>query len=53
MPDLRGMGLRDAVYLAEQMNMAVVVKGKGKVKIQSVLPGSGINKKQKLILELN
>ncbi|RYE15188.1 MAG: PASTA domain-containing protein, partial [Sphingobacteriales bacterium] len=53
MPDLRGMGLRDAVYLLESMNIKVVAKGRGRIKQQSVHPGAGISKNQKITLELN
>jgi cell division protein FtsI (penicillin-binding protein 3) len=53
MPDLRGMGLKDAVYLLESMQLKVVAKGKGKIKQQSIDPGSGINKNQRVTLELN
>jgi len=53
MPDLRGMGLKDAVYLLETMNMKVSAKGRGKIKQQSIDPGTGINKNQKVTLELN
>jgi cell division protein FtsI (penicillin-binding protein 3) len=53
MPDLRGMGLKDALYLLESMNMKVVAKGKGRIKEQSVSPGAGLVKNQKITLELN
>jgi len=53
MPDLRGMGLKDAVYLLESMNLKVSAKGKGKIKQQSIDPGAGISKNQKVTLELN
>jgi cell division protein FtsI (penicillin-binding protein 3) len=53
MPDLRGMGLKDAVYLLESMNLKVSAKGKGKIKQQSIVPGAGISKNQKVTLELN
>ena len=53
MPDVRGMGLRDALYVLEQMDLDVMVKGRGRVKIQSLNPGSGIVKNQKITLELN
>jgi cell division protein FtsI (penicillin-binding protein 3) len=53
MPDLRGMGLKDAVFLLESMQMKVSAKGKGKIKQQSINPGTGINKNQKVTLELN
>jgi len=53
MPDLRGMGLRDAVYLLESMNLKVIAKGKGRIRQQSINPGAGFSKNQKVILELN
>ncbi len=53
MPDVRGMGLRDALFVLEQMDLNVMVRGKGRVKSQSLNPGSGIIKNQKVILELN
>ena len=53
MPDVKGMGLKDALYLLESMNMKVMAKGKGRVKIQSVQPGTVLNKNQNITLELN
>ncbi|RYY23133.1 MAG: PASTA domain-containing protein [Chitinophagaceae bacterium] len=53
MPDVRGMGLRDALFVLEQMDLNVMVKGRGRVKAQSLNPGSGIAKNQKVTLELN
>ena len=52
MPDLKGMGLKDAVYLLENMGLKVSVKGKGKVVSQSVTPGSSFAKGITVILEL-
>ncbi len=53
MPNVRGMGLKDALYLLENMGMKVVVKGKGKVMIQSVPPGEALVKGVTVILELS
>ncbi len=53
MPDVKGMGLRDALYLLETMNVKVVAKGRGKVKMQSIEPGTTLNKNQNIKLELN
>ncbi|MBC7383446.1 MAG: transpeptidase family protein [Bacteroidia bacterium] len=39
MPDVRGMGARDAVYLLESKGVKVQITGYGRVKKQSVLPG--------------
>jgi len=53
MPDVRGMGLKDALYLLENMQVKVMAKGRGKVKQQSIEPGLTIDKKSAVILELN
>lgn len=52
-PDVKGMGLKDALYLLENMNLKVTVKGKGKVTSQSVDAGLALNKGQTIALELN
>jgi cell division protein FtsI (penicillin-binding protein 3) len=53
MPDLKGMGLRDALYLLENMNVKVLVKGKGRVTRQSLEAGAPFSKNQSVVLELN
>lgn len=53
MPDLTGMGARDAVYEAECRGLEVAVKGYGKVARQSLAAGSSIKAGQKLTLTLN
>lgn len=52
-PDLKGMGLRDALFLLEERKLKVQVKGKGKVISQSLAPGSMIQPKQTITIELN
>jgi cell division protein FtsI (penicillin-binding protein 3) len=47
------MTLKDALYLLENMNMKVVVKGRGKVIAQDVLAGAVVNKNQTVTLLLN
>jgi cell division protein FtsI (penicillin-binding protein 3) len=44
MPDLHGMGLKDAIYLLENMGLKVQAKGKGKVMMQSVQAGTAFRK---------
>jgi cell division protein FtsI (penicillin-binding protein 3) len=39
-PDVRGMGLRDAVYILENLGMSVKIKGVGRVQKQSLTPHS-------------
>lgn len=52
-PDVRHMSLKDALYLLENSNLKVVVKGKGKVLMQDLPPGSRIKKNQTITLLLN
>lgn len=42
MPDVRGMGLKDALFLLENRGLAVRSTGKGTVVQQSVAPGSRV-----------
>ncbi len=51
-PNVRGMGVRDAVYLLESMGVKTQVIGKGSVSSQSVRAGTKITKGMKIILNL-
>ncbi len=53
MPDVKGMGLKDALAILEERNIKVVARGIGKVKQQSIEPGRMITKNETLTLELN
>ncbi|MBN8880167.1 MAG: transpeptidase family protein [Sphingobacteriales bacterium] len=53
MPNVRGMGLKDALFLLENMGVRVSVKGKGKVTSQSVSAGEAIAKGASVVLELS
>jgi cell division protein FtsI (penicillin-binding protein 3) len=53
MPDVKGMGLKDAVYLLENLSLKVIIKGIGKVQEQSLLAGTLIKKGQTIYLTLN
>ncbi|MGN6193691.1 MAG: penicillin-binding protein [Ginsengibacter sp.] len=52
-PDVTGMGLKDAVYLLENMGLKVAASGKGKVIYQSLAQNSDFNKGQLIKLQLN
>jgi cell division protein FtsI (penicillin-binding protein 3) len=52
MPNVRGMGLKDALYLLENMGIKVNVKGKGKIVAQSIIPGASLAKGSTVMLEL-
>jgi cell division protein FtsI (penicillin-binding protein 3) len=51
-PDVKGFGLKDAISMLENKGLKVVVKGRGKVVAQSILPGTTINKGQQIIIQL-
>ena len=52
-PDVKGMGLKDALFLLESRDIKVYTHGTGKVKQQSLPAGTIVSKNQKLILDLN
>ena len=45
-PNVVGMGLKDAVYLLENMGLTVTATGRGRVMNQSLIAGTNFNKKQ-------
>lgn len=51
-PDLRGMALRDALYIMENKGFRVAFKGGGKVASQSIAPGSKILGQKNIFLTL-
>lgn len=51
-PSVVGMGLRDALYILESRGVQVQCTGYGKVKSQSIKPGTLINKDQTILLTL-
>lgn len=53
MPDVTGMGARDAVFLIESRGGKVTLKGCGKVQQQSKPAGALITKNERITLELN
>ncbi|MFA6278239.1 MAG: penicillin-binding protein [Pedobacter sp.] len=52
MPNVNGMGLKDAMYLIGNAGLKARVKGSGKVKSQSIQPGSSIGKGLMVEIEL-
>ncbi len=52
-PNVQGMGLRDAIYLLENYGLQVHVKGKGRVRQQSISPGTTAGKGQTITIELS
>ncbi|MCD6062302.1 MAG: transpeptidase family protein [Flavipsychrobacter sp.] len=52
-PDVSGLGLKDAVYLLEKEGLNVHIKGRGRVTMQSIAPGSPAAKGQTIVLQLS
>lgn len=52
MPDVMGMGARDAVYLLESRGLKVIIKGRGKVHQQSIAYGKPYRRGTRVILEM-
>lgn len=50
-PDVVGMGLRDAIYVLEKLGLEVRIEGVGKVRKQSIEPGTKI-KGQEILIQL-
>ena len=52
MPDLRGMGIQDAIYLLESYGLVVEITGSGSVQSQSISKGNKFIKGSLIKLEL-
>lgn len=52
-PDVTGMGLKDAVYILENAGLHVQIQGSGTVQLQSIAPGMPAVKGQSIILQLS
>ncbi|MEQ8627213.1 penicillin-binding protein [Ekhidna sp.] len=52
-PDVRGMTLRDAIYVLENLGLEVEVKGRGRVATQSMTPGGRLMKGSTIKLKLS
>jgi cell division protein FtsI (penicillin-binding protein 3) len=51
-PNVLGMGARDAVYMLESRGLKIVINGRGKVVEQSLEPGHFIKRGETCILKL-
>jgi len=52
MPDVTGMGLKDAIFLLEQQGLNVIVNGKGMVVRQSIPAGTWVTKGTPVMIDL-
>lgn len=51
-PDVRGLALKDAIYLLENEGLKIQIQGRGTVQAQSVTPGTPVQKGQTIWLHL-
>ena len=51
-PDVRGMTLRDAIYVLENLGLEVKVDGRGRVTTQSMTPGGKLIKGSTIKLQM-
>ena len=52
MPDVRSMGLKDALFVLEQCGLRVTVEGSGAVRQQSIAPGQPIRSGDAVLIRL-
>ncbi len=53
MPNVVGMGVKDAVFILENLGLDVEILGRGTVLSQSVKPGANINEGNTVVLEMS
>lgn len=53
MPDVTGMGLKDAMFLLEKNGLHVIATGKGSVVSQSIVPGTIVTRGAEVLIELD
>lgn len=51
-PDVKGMSLRDAIYILENIGLKVSVTGTGRVRKQSIIPGRRLSQGSRIRIEL-
>ena len=52
MPNVVGMGVKDAIYILENLGLNVKVNGRGSIREQSVAPGEPIDKGDQVVLTM-
>ena len=53
MPNVKGMGVKDAVFILENMGLSVELQGRGTILKQSIAPGIRISKGDLVVLEMS
>ena len=53
MPNVKGMGVKDAVFILENMGMSVELQGRGTILKQSIAPGGRVSRGDLVVLEMS
>jgi cell division protein FtsI (penicillin-binding protein 3) len=53
MPNVKGMGVKDAVFILENMDLSVELHGRGTILKQSISPGTRISNGDLVVLEMS
>ena len=53
LPDVIGMGLKDALFRLESLDLRVAVRGSGKVRSQTPAPGTALERKETIFIQLD
>ncbi len=53
MPNVKGMGVKDAVFILENIGISVELQGRGTILKQSIAPGTRISKGDLVVLEMS
>ena len=53
MPNVKGMGVKDAVFILENLGLSVELQGRGTILKQSVAPGTRISKGDLVVIEMS
>jgi len=53
MPNVKGMGVKDAVFILENAGLSVELQGRGTIQKQSIAPGTRISKGDLVVLEMS
>lgn len=53
MPNVKGMGVKDAVFILENLGLSVELEGRGTILKQSIAPGTRISKGDLVVIEMS
>jgi cell division protein FtsI (penicillin-binding protein 3) len=53
MPNVKGMGVKDAVFILENLGLSVELQGRGTILKQSIAPGTRISKGDLVVIEMS